>query len=203
MHLADRLQQLEVLHIACADLHDIDILLKLINMGLVHQLADDGQAGQLARLDHVENPLGAKALKGVWAGTGLVSAAAQKVGAARLDSLRHRNGVRLALDAAGACHNGDGGTAADLDAVDIHHGIRRVEQAVCALVGCRHTGHILDPGVGQHILLGDFSRITDKAKDIVVGTADQRDRKALLLKIINDAVQLDLRRAPLGRNNHG
>ena len=172
-------------------------------MGLVHQLTDDGQAGQLARLDHVENSLGAKALKGVRAGAGLVSAAAQEVGAARLDGLRHRNGVRLALDAAGACHDGDGGAAADFDAVDLHHGIRGVEQAVCALVGCRHTGHILDPRVGQHILLGNFGRITDKAKDIVVGTADQRDRQALLLKIINDAIQLNLRRPPLGRNNHG
>ena len=55
---ADGLEQLEVLHIARADLHDVDILLELGDMDLVHQLTDDGQTGLLAGLDQVEDALG-------------------------------------------------------------------------------------------------------------------------------------------------
>ena len=109
----------------------------------------------------------------------------------------------LALNAARAGHNGDGRIAADPNAVDVHDGILRVEQAVGALVRGGHTGHILDPGVCQHVLLGNFRRITDKAKDVVVGTADQRDGQALLLEVIDNAVQLDLGRTFFSGNNHG
>ena len=203
VHLADGLEQLEVLHIARADLHNVHILLELGDVDLVHQLTDDRQAGDLAGLDHIQDALGAQTLEGVGARAGLVRAAAQEVGTARLDSLGHLDGVLLALNAARTCHNGDGRIAADPDAVDVHDGILRVEQAVGALVRGGHTGHVLDPGVCQHVLLGNFRRITDKAKDVVVGTADQRDRQALLLEVIDNAVQLDLGRTFFSGNNHG
>ena len=203
MHLADGLEQLEILHIACADLHDVDILLKLGDMDLVHQLTDDGQAGLLAGLDQVEDALGTQALKGVGTGAGLVRAAAQEVCAARLDSLCHLDGVCLTLDAAGAGHYGDGGLTTDFDAVDVHDGVLGMEQAVGALVGGRHTGHVLDPGVGQHVFFSNFRRITDKAKDVVIRTTDQGDGKALLLEIVNDAIQFNLGRTFFGGNNHG
>ena len=69
-----------------------------------------------------------------------------------------------------------------------------MEQAVGALVGGRHTGHVLDPGVGQHVFFSNFRRITDKAKDVVIRTTDQGDGKALLLEIVNDAIQFNLGR---------
>ena len=53
VHLAHRLEQLEVLHIACADLHHVHILLKLRDAVLAHQLGDDGQTGGFAGLYHV------------------------------------------------------------------------------------------------------------------------------------------------------
>ena len=109
----------------------------------------------------------------------------------------------LTLDAAGAGHHGDGGLTTDLDAVDVHDGILGMEQAVGALVGGRHTGHVLDPGVGQHVFFGNFRRITDKAKDVVIRTTDQGDGKALLLEIVNDAIQFNLGRTFFGGNNHG
>ncbi len=56
VHLAHGLQQLEVLHIAGTDLHHVHILLKLVDVGLVHQLADDGQAGGFPGLHHVQMP---------------------------------------------------------------------------------------------------------------------------------------------------
>ena len=103
----------------------------------------------------------------------------------------------LALNAARTGHNGDGRIAADPDAVDVHDGILRVEQAVGALVRGGHTGHVLGPrGFASTSFSGQiFRRITDKGpKDVVVGTADQRDGQALLLEVIDNAVQLDLGR---------
>ena len=202
MHLANGFQQLEVLHVAGADLHDVDVFFKLVDVGLIHQLADDGQAGGLTGLHQVEDALGAQALEGIGAGAGLVSAAAQEVSTAGLDQPGHFEGVLLALYAAGAGHHGDGGLAANLDAVHVHHGIIGVEQAVGALVGGGHTGHILDPGVGQHVLLGDFGGIAHQAKDVVVGTADQRDRQALMLEVIDNAVQFSLGSTFFGGNDH-
>lgn len=62
--------------------------------------------------------------------------------------------------------------------------------------------HILDPGVGQHVLLGDLGGIAHQAKDVVVGTADQRDRQALMLEVIDNAVQFSLGSTFFGGNDH-
>ena len=59
----------------------------------------------------------------------------------------------LALDAAGACNDGEV-AAADLHAVDIDHAVVGVELAVGFLVRLRHAAAGLDHRVGQHPALG-------------------------------------------------
>ena len=121
MHLAHRLQQLEILHVPGADLDHVHILLKLGNPVLAHQLGDDGQAGGFPGLDHVQNALGLQALEGVGGGAGLVGAAAEQGGAAGLDAGCNPLGLVLALDAAGTGHDGDLLVAANLDAAAVDH----------------------------------------------------------------------------------
>ncbi len=96
VHLANGLEQLEVLHVAGTDLHHVHVLLKLRDTVLAHQLGDDGHAGGLAGLYHIQNALGLKALEGVGRGAGLVGTAAERVAqpaftpcAMRRAALRH------------------------------------------------------------------------------------------------------------------
>ena len=130
-------------------------------------------------------------------------AAAQEVGAARLDSLRHCDGVRLALDAAGACHNGDGGTAADLDAVDIHDGIFRMELTVGLFIRLGHphdSFHIL---VEQDLVDVDVGGIAHQTQD-GIGLADAGvNDDALFLQPCDQALQLLGIRIVLEYDDHG
>ena len=119
VHFAHGFEQLEVLHIACADLHHVHILLKLRDAVLAHQFGDDGQTGGLAGLYHIQNALGLQTLKGVGRGAGLVGAAAEQRCAARLDPLRDAQSLLGVFDAARACHDGDLFLAADLHAAAV------------------------------------------------------------------------------------
>ena len=202
VHLANGFQQLEVLHVAGTDLHHVHILLKLGDAVLAHQLGNDGHSGGLAGLDHVEDALGFQTLERVGRGAGLVSAAAEECGTAGLDGLGDAQGLLLALNAAGACHDGDLLLAADLHAAAVDDGIGGVEQAVGALVGGRHAGDIVDPGVGQHVPLIDLGGVAHQTKDIVVLASDEGNIKALLLKFIDDLLKLYVRGAFFGGNNH-
>ena len=101
-----------------------------------------------------------------------------------------------------ACHDGDLLLAADLHAAAVDDGIGGMEQAVGALVGGRHAGDIVDPGVGQHVPLIDLGGVAHQTKDIVVLAGDEGNIKALLLKFIDDLLKLYFRGAFFGGNNH-
>ena len=77
-----------------------------------------------------------------------------------------------------------------------------MEQAVGALVGGRHAGDIVDPGVGQHVPLIDLGGVAHQTKDVVVLAGDEGNIKALLLKFIDDLLKLYFRGAFFGGNNH-
>ena len=202
VHLAHGLEQLEVLHVAGTDLHHVHILLKLRDAVLAHQLGHDGQAGGLAGLDHVQDALGLQTLEGVGRGAGLVGTAAEEGGTAGLDALGDAQGLLLALDAARAGHDGDLLPAADPDAAAVNDRVGRVEQAVGALIRGRHTGHVVDPGVGEHIALVDLGGVAHQTEDVVVLAGDQGDIEALLFKAVHDLFQFFLRGAFFRRNDH-
>ena len=202
VHLAHSLEQLEVLHIAGADLHHVHIFLELGDALLAHQLGDDGHTGGLPGLHHVKDALSLEALEGVGRGAGLVSAAAEEGRAAGLDALCDAEGLLFALDAAGAGHDSDLLLAADLDAAAVDDGICRVEQAVGTLIGGGNTGHVVDPGVGEDVALVDLGGIAHEAKDIVVLAGDEGDVEALLFEAVNDFLEFFLRGPLFGGDDH-
>ena len=203
MHLAHGLEQLEVLHIACADLHHVHILLKLRDAVLAHQLGHDGQTGGFAGLYHVQDALGLQTLKGVGRGAGLVGTAAEQRCAARLDSLRDAQCLLGVLDAAGACHDGDLFLAADLHAAAVDDRVCGVEQAVGALIGREHAGNVVDPRVCQHVPLVDLGGVAHQTEHVVVLAGDQGHIQTLLFEFINDLFQLFFRSAFFGGDDHG
>src|SRR5699024_9955387 len=123
--------------------------------------------------------------------------------AAGLDAVGDAQGLLFAFDAAGAGHDGDLLLAADLDAAAVDDRIGRVEQAVGPLVGGRHAGDVVHPGVGQDAALVQLGGVAHQAKDVVVGARDQGDRQALLFKLVDDLVQFFLGGAFFGGDNHG
>ena len=203
VHFAHGLEQLEVLHIACADLHHVHILLKLRDAVLAHQLGDDGQAGGFAGLYHIQNALGLQPLKGVGRGAGLVGTAAEQRCAARLDPLRDAQSLLGVFDAAGARHDGDLFLAADLHAAAVDDRVCGVEQAVCALIGRRHAGDVVDPRVCQHVPLVDLGGVAHQTEHVVVLAGDQGHVQTLLFEFVNDLFQLFFGSAFFGGDDHG
>ena len=70
-------EQRVVLHVAGADLEDVRVARHDLDLRWLHDLGDDGQPGQLARLGQVSERLDAEALERVRAGTRLERATAQ------------------------------------------------------------------------------------------------------------------------------
>ena len=166
IQLADRLEQLKVLHVARADLDHIDLgVQKQRDMLVVHQLGHDGLAGDCAGLLQQLQTFGAQALKAVGAGAWLERAAAQDAGPSGLHPLRHKGDLLLALNAAGAAHDGKV-AAADLVTADIDHGVIRVEFAVGLFVRLGHAAAGLDDRVGQHPAFGKGLGIADQAQNV-------------------------------------
>ena len=111
-----------------------------------------------------------------------------------LTAARKKNGRLIDVD--------DLFLAADLHAAAVDDRIGRVEQAVGALIGGRHAGHVVDPGVGQHVALVDLGGVTHKAEHVVVLAGDEGHVQALMLEFVNDLFQFVLRGAFLGGDDH-
>ena len=92
--------------------------------------------------------------------------------------------------------------AADPDAAAVDDRVGGMEQAVGALIRSRHTGYVVDPGVGEHIALVDLGGVAHQTEDVVVLAGDQGDIEALLFKAVHDLFQFFLRGAFFRRNDH-
>ena len=103
--LAQFLEQLEVLHIARADLEAVALVHEQVDVRRIGDLGDDRQAGRLVRLVQQLETLGLEALEGVRGRARLPRAAAQNGRAVRLHMLGHVDDLLLALDRAGAGHH--------------------------------------------------------------------------------------------------
>ena len=108
--LADRAelaQQVEVLHIARADLEEIDVGQHQLDLGDLHDLADDEQAGGVAGFAQQLEGIEAHALEGVGRAARFECAAAKEFRAGGLDDLRAGEDLLAAFDGAGPGHDDD------------------------------------------------------------------------------------------------
>ena len=94
--LTQLLEQLEVLHVARANLNDVNVL-KQRQMVDVHDLGDDGQAGFLLGFAQQLDALAVESLEGVGGGAGLERAAAEHICAGSLDGFGHRQDLVVVL----------------------------------------------------------------------------------------------------------
>ena len=161
--MSQLLQKLKVLHISCAHLDQVHVF-KQRQVVCVHNLRDDGQAGDLLCLQQQLQPVGLQALEVVGRGSGLEGAAAEHVGSCRLHVLGDGDDLVVALHGAGAGDHGEV-SPAHLHAGDVNNAVQGVEFAVGALEG---LGHALD-GVHDvqphNQILVQLGRVADNTHD--------------------------------------
>ena len=179
--LADLLEEVEVLRVAGADLHDVDSAVhEELHVADVHDLGDDGHAGLGFCLEQQVEAALAHALVGVRGGAGLVGAAAQHGRAGRLAAAGDLDEV-VALDRAGARYDLKR-AAADLDAAaEVDHGVSGVEFAVGLLEGLGDALDALDDVHRFEQERVDLGGVAHKADDRLVGAAAYMGGEALAL----------------------
>ena len=137
MKLTELAQQIKVLHVARADLNEVDVFKKR-QVVRAHDFRDDGKprflSGDLQKLD----ALSLESLKIIGRGAGLERAAAQHVCARGLHGLGDRNDLLLGFDRAGTCDHAEV-AAADLHVAHLNDHVVRVELAVAALERLRYA----------------------------------------------------------------
>ena len=115
-HVAEFAQQVEVLHVARADLEAVDVREHHLDLRDLHDLGDDEQARLVAGLAQELQAFDAHALEAVGRAARLECAAAKKLRAGRCDLLRAEENLIARLYGARAGHDDDL-FAADDDAV--------------------------------------------------------------------------------------
>ena len=181
--LAERLEELEVLHVARADLVDVGVLADDLDVVLVDDFRDDLEAFFIGYLAQHLEALFSQALEVVRARARLERAAAQEFRAARLDRLGGLAQLLNALDRARACHDDDFLTA-DLDAVDIDNRVLRMEVATDELVFLRDAHGLLDALEHADLEVGDLLAVADDADDRAVLARRQMGLEADLLQAL-------------------
>jgi hypothetical protein len=129
----DLRQQVEVLHVARADLDHVGMLEHGVDVPRVHQLGDDRQPGLLARLDEDRQGLFAETAEGVRRRPRLEGAAAQHRRAGVRDRTGRLERLLPVLDRAGPGDQAEG-VISERAAVHLDHGRIRRELARDQLV---------------------------------------------------------------------
>ena len=142
-HLADLLQQLEVLHISCANLHKINGFFKHGDVYRIHDFGNDGQTCQLLCFYQQLQTIALQTLECVGGGSGLECAATQQTCACRFDSFCDFTNLRFAFNGTGTCDNLEI-AAADFYACNINYLICIMEFTVCIFEGLLNTLHIFN-----------------------------------------------------------
>ena len=189
VYFAQLLEQLKVLHIACADLNDVH-LFKQRQMVDAHDFGDNGQTGCFFGFQQVIQPFLAQSLEGVWGGARLECAATQQSCAGSLDRIGYRNHLLTTFHRAGT---GDDlkMSAADFSAADIDDGVVRVEFAVGIFIGLLDS---FDFGNGVHrfdVIGVQTGGITNQSEDGFVYAANLLHLKIHLLEVTDHFIDLN------------
>ncbi len=202
-HLAEVLQEVEVLHVARADLVAVDVAAHHLDVARVHDLADHGQAALVGGRAHPTQRLLSMALEGVGRGAGLEGAAAQHARAGGRHRLGHARHLLLALDRAGAGHDDDLGPT-HLDPGDVHDRVRGLEGPPHQLVGrgdLDHLAHTRDEL--QRRGVHHDPRRAHRAQHGVADAGGPVHVVAHLHQRLDDLLYLLFRRRRLHHDHHG
>ena len=189
------------MHIACADLQNVDIL-EQWQLGNIHDLGDDRQARGFLCFQEQLDAFSAHALEGVWRGARLECAAAQDRCAGSLDALCHLDDLRFAFNRAWTSDQRQR-AAADLCVADFDDRILRMEFAVRVFVWFLDAGDALDNFQRFDELNVYAGSVADKADDRVGVPLGEVELEALLFEPVGELLYLSLICASSYFDNHG
>ena len=153
---AQILQQVEVLHVARADLEDVHVLEHERNLRRIHHFADDDEAVFIGGGAHDLQALFAHALEAIGRAAGLEGTAPEHLATGVRDDGRGALNLILVFDAARSAH-GDDFVAADSDFAHRNDGALGAEGLSRQLVGRHDEVALLD--AGHHFKVGGFEPI--------------------------------------------
>ena len=198
---AHLLEQVVVLHVARADLDDVDVV-KQRQMLDVHELRHDGQPRLLLGDLQQADPLAVQTLEVIGGGPRLECAAAQQLRARGLDGLGDIDDLLLGFHGARPRDHGEM-PAAELRVAHAHDGVVGVELAVAAL---ERVGHALD-GIDdiqtfqqRHI---DPARIADQTQHGLILAERGMHVNILVPQPVDELISLFLGDVVLQYDNHG
>ena len=202
-YLADFLQQVEVLHVAGANLYHVHaVLQKRFQHARVHQLRDDGQVVLVGGGAKHFQSFNTGALKGVRAGARLESAAAHQVAAGLIHSLGGQIHLRLGFHRAGPAYYLHL-LAAYLDPLDIDDGVIRMPLAGDNLVWLENMQGLLDTGKRIEHLRVELALVANRSKDGSFRAARRVHLQARVTDLSGDGFDLSIARVTPHHNNHG
>lgn len=186
---ADFLQQAEVLHVAGANLQEVGVFGNGLDGVDFGDFGDDAQAGLFLRLGKIFEAFFLQPLEGIRRGAGLVSAAAQELGAALFRDLSGGKELLAALDGAGARHDHEF-IAAHRHAVHIDDAGLGMEFAAGQLVALRDGDAALDARQRVDGAGGEACLVADDADDALLGALHDFRGKARVLDHFDDAFDI-------------
>src|SRR5579875_356561 len=204
--LADFTQQVEVLHVASANLKHIGVAKDHIDLPRVHDFGDDRQSVAMANLCENLQAGFAKSLKAVRTGTRLKGAAAKKIRSCGLDMAGNRfqdfgafDGARSGDQhqrAAADTHRLDRRTAFGADRDD---GVLTAKFAAGQLERLEDRQNLFDAGNGRQRFGPQFVLFADDANDGALLALTEVRSKSQLADAIENV--LDLRFSRIGSEN--
>ena len=200
--VAELAQQVEVLHVARAHLEEVDVGHHQLDLGDLHDLADDEQAVRVAGFAQQLEGVEAEALEGVGRAARLEGAAAQEFRARGFDDFCAGEDLLAVFDRAGAGHDDDF-VAADADAVGkADDGAFRTEAAPGELVRRRDADDFGDAGEDFEFLVVESAGRAHAGEDGLHGAGGAVDVEADFHHALDDGLDFFFGRAILHSNNH-
>src|SRR5215471_3830143 len=197
---ADFLEQIEVLHVASADLNGVDVVLeKGFEHARIHQLCDDRQTMGVGRRAQELKAFDTLALESVRAGARLEGASAHQSRACSLHTFRRSGHLLSGLDGTGPAYYLHR-VATDRNARDVDHRVLPVPFAGHDLVLLDDVHRFLDAGHRiEHFRIED-AFVTDGADERSLRAAGNVHRQSVRADLCFD--RFDLLAARLGLHDY-
>ena len=162
--LSHRFEQIEILHVAGADLDHIHFRHEPVQHRHGHDFANDRQAGDGPGELQQLQPFFLEALETVRRAAGFERAAPQESRAGRLDFPGDFHDLLLAFHRTGPRHHRQL-IGADQAIRDPHHGVFRVKQPIRFFVRLRYRHHFFHAALAPQLFRIDFPGVADHAEN--------------------------------------
>ena len=199
---ADFLEELEVLHVARADLDDVRFFQEELDVPRVQDLAHHRESCLLLGLQEIIQPLTTHSLEGIGRRAGLVRASPQNGAAPGFHFMGDPHRELQLLDRAGSCHNHEL-FPTHLDAAHVDHGVVLLELPAHEFPRRQDGGDALHPREGDQRLVLEDPIVTDDADDRPFLPLRDVRLQSQFAEPIQDVIDLAFGGLWLQDNDHG